>query len=204
MKKTLICCIPMKENVDSSVYTSGDRSLPVSDRAVRYPINAFLEKTLRGGEELKVLLLTKMDRFSHSEQNIKYFKSELETVAGSCSKIEYCVIDTAFAQTQAVYERLMGRIVDGLETGSHILVDTTYGPKDLPIIVFTALNFAEKFLTCTIENILYGQASFVDGHVVDTKICDMAPLYYLSTATGLIRCNEPDKARVMLKSFLSL
>ena len=59
MKKTIICNIPMRENVDLSVYKSDDLSLPVSDRAVRYPINTFLEKTLSPEDEIKVLLLVK-------------------------------------------------------------------------------------------------------------------------------------------------
>ena len=50
----------------------------------------------------------------------------------------------------------MGSIVDELEIGARVLVDTTYGPKDLPIVIFTALNFAEKFLECQIDNIIYG------------------------------------------------
>lgn len=203
MKRTIICGIPMKANVDLSVYTSGDQSLSVSDRAVRYPINAFLEKALQSGDKLKILLLTKRDRCSHSEQNAEAFKKELSAIVSGV-KIEYAVIDTDFSQTRAVHGQLMGRIVDELECGSHILADTTYGPKDLPIIIFAALHFAEKFLDCKIDNILYGQARFVDGRAVDTKLCDMTSLYYLSAITNLIRCDDPDRARTMLKSMLSL
>lgn len=97
----------------------------------------------------------------------------------------------------------MGRIVDGLDTGSHILADITYGPKDLPVVIFAALHFAEKFLDCTVENILYGQASFADGRPVGTRLCDMSPLYCLDSITGLVRCDDPDKARNMLKALLS-
>ena len=51
----------MKENVDKSIYTSNDLSLPASSRAVKYPINAFLEETLKPDDELKFVLLTKND-----------------------------------------------------------------------------------------------------------------------------------------------
>lgn len=44
MKKTIICSIPMKKIVDKSVYESDDLSVEVSATAVRYPINAYLEK----------------------------------------------------------------------------------------------------------------------------------------------------------------
>ena len=98
----------------------------------------------------------------------------------------------------------MSKIVDEIEDNSHIICDTTYGPKDLPIVLFSVLNFAEKYLKCDIDNILYGQATFVDGKPTDTKLCDMSPLYYLNSVTNTIRCDDPNKAREMLKNLLSL
>lgn len=204
MKKIILCSVPMKAQVDLCVYTGGDSSLPASARPVRFPICSFLEGTLQDGDELKVLLLTKQDPYSHCAQNAAMLREELETVAGGRDvRIVYTVIETDFVQTRAVYTQLMGRIVDELETGAHILADITYGPKDLPVIIFTALHFAEKFLDCVIDHILYGQASFVNGRATETRLCDMSPLYCLDSVTGLIRCDDPDKARNMLKVLLS-
>ena len=205
MKKTVICNIPMKERIDKVLYTSDDASLPVSDRMVRFPICAFLEETLSSDDELNVIILVKKDNYGHYEKNVELFKSELTEVNAEIGAvINYCEIDTDFEQTKSVHEQLMGRIVDVLSVGSHILVDITYGPKDLPIVIFSALNFAEKYLDCTVDNIVYGQASFVNGQAVDTKICDMIPLYCLGSITNTIRCDEPEKARSMLKALLSL
>ncbi len=205
MKKTIICNIPMKQNVDLSVYSSNDDSIPVSAREVRYPINALLEKTLQKNDEIKVILLVKEDEQKHYLKNQNDFIDELNRAnADTGAKIEIVSINTAFSEERQVHEELMGKIVDEIEDGCHVIVDITYGPKDLPIIIFSALGFAEKFLECEIDGIIYGQANFVDGHVVDTKICDMSPLYYLSSVSGSIHSDEPDKARKMLKSLLSL
>ena len=205
MKKTVICNIPMKERIDKVLYTSDDASLPVSDRMVRFPICVFLEETLSSDDELNVIILVKKDNYGHYEKNVELFKSELTEVNAEIGAvINYCEIDTDFEQTKSVHEQLMGRIVDMLSVGSHILVDITYGSKDLPIVIFSALNFAEKYLDCTVDNIVYGQASFVNGQAVDTKICDMIPLYCLGSITNTIRCDEPEKARSMLKALLAL
>ena len=205
MKKTIICNIPMKDRIDSSVYLSDDNSLPVSATAVKYPINAFLEKTIEVGTELKVILLVKNAEYSSSAANTASFKSELEAVVmGKDIQIEYVTVDTDFSQKQFIHEELMGRVVDELEESSHIVVDITYGPKDLPLILFSALSFAEKFLNCEIENIIYGQAEFSNGQAVNTKICDMSPLFYLTSAVNSVDASDPDKARKMLKSMLSL
>ena len=205
MKKTIICGIPMKKVVDQVVYRSDDKSIPSADRAVRYPVNAFLEETLKPSDELKIILLVKQDPHGSHEHNIGLFKEELASANASIgAKVSYTVIDTDFSQSKSVHEHLMGRLVDEFDIGAHVIVDTTYGPKDLPVVIFTALNFAEKFLKCEIDNIIYGQASFVDGHAVDTKLCDMIPLYYLGSITNTIHCIEPEKAKSMLKALLSI
>lgn len=205
MKKTIICSVPMKERVDFARYISDDKSLSVSDRKVRYPINAFLEKTLTRDDDLKVLLLVKKDRYEHYKKNAQNFCDELSQIdEGIGAKIEYSILDTDFEEIKSIHEELMGMIVDEIEIGTHILADVTYGPKDLLIVLFTALNFAEKFLDCAIDNIVYGQASFVDGNPVDTKICDMIPLYCLGSVTNTIHCSDPEKAKAMLKKLLSL
>lgn len=205
MKKTIICNIPMRENVDLSVYKSDDLSLPVSDRAVRYPINTFLEKTLSPEDEIKVLLLVKKDEYSHYEKNANDFIEELKVINNDInSKMEFKIIDTNFEQKQSVHEELMAKIIDEIDADTHILADITYGSKDMPIVLFSAMGFAEKFLRCEIDNIIYGQANFENGKVVNTKICDMIPLYYLNSVTDTIHCDEPEKAKKMLKTLLSL
>ena len=204
MKKTIICSIPMKENIDQVVYSSTDKSLPVSERKVRYPICSFLEKTLTSDDELDVILLVKKDRKDYYKRNTEFFKEELEAVNIEIgADIEYKIIDSEFEEHQTVHEQLMKDIVAQIPDNSHIYVDITYGPKDLPIVLFTTLNFADKFLDCTIENIVYGQADFENGRAVNTRICDMIPLYCLSSITNTMECTDSDKARSMLNLLLT-
>lgn len=205
MKKVIICNIPMKESVDQVVYTSDDRSLRISDRRVRYPVNALLEKTVSSGDEIKVILLSKNDEYSFSQQHTNEFIDELyQALASSDVKPVIKIIDTEFSQDRLVHEQLMGKLVEEIDEEAHVLVDITYGPKDLPIVIFAAIGFAEKFLECEIDAIVYGQASFVQGKAVNQKICDMSPLYYLSSVTNTICCDKPEKARKTLNELLSL
>ena len=205
MKKTVICNIPMKERVDLSIYTSDDHAIPVSGKTVRYPINSFLAETMRPDDEIKVILLVKKDLYKHYEKNTDDFRKELDTVNETIgAKLDVSIIATEFEENKTTHEFLLGQIVEQLDGGERIIADVTYGPKDLLVVLFTALNFAENFLDCSIDNIVYGQASFVDGKAVDTKICDMVPLYCLSSITNTIHCSTPEKAKSMLKALLSL
>lgn len=195
----------MKENPEKCIYTSEDFSLPVSDTPVTYPVNAFFEKTLKADDEVKSILLVKKDEFEHYKKNVSTYVEELMSAAEkSNAKVEYKIIDTEFSQSQTTHDKLLIDIVDEFEDNAHITADITYGPKDLPIVLFTALNFGEKFFNCEIDNIVYGQASFVDEKLVNTKICDMIPLYYLNSVTNTVQCESSDKAKQMLKSLLSI
>lgn len=205
MKKTIICNIPMKEKVDMSVYKSDDKSLPVSEKSVRYPINSFLHRTMNPEDELKVILLVKKDDKKHYMKNTDDYISELNEInADIKAKLEYLTIETDFDESRSVHEKLLSDIVNALDDESHILADITYGPKDLPVVLFTALNFAEKFMNCSVDNIIYGQASFENGRVVETKICDMVPLFCLGSVTNMINCSDSKKAKEMLNNLLDI
>lgn len=204
MKKIVICNIPMREDNTKCVYKSADLSLHTVDTPVYYPINGFLGENLESNDDVKVILLVKKDSKDLGKKNAASFVEELLNVNKVGAKIDYKIIETEFSEEQSVHEFLMSKIVDEIEDNSHILCDITYGPKDLPIVLFSALNFAEKFLKCEIDNILYGQATFVNGKPTDTKLCDMSPLYYINSVTNTIHCNDSKKAREILKNLLCL
>ncbi len=205
MKKIVICNIPMREHVASMVYTSNDASLPVSDKPFMYPINSFLSQTAKDTDELKVILLVKKDGNAFYEKNIEDYKHELDEVCSTTgAKAESIVIDTDFSQEKEVHAKLMSRLVSEISVSAHVLVDITFGPKDLPIVIFSALNFAEKFLGCEVENIVYGKAEFKEDKVVESEICDMIPLYCLNSVTNTIQCDDPEKSKRLLSYLLSV
>ena len=195
----------MRDYVANTVYSSNDVSLPVSEKPYRYPINSLLSQTATEDDELKIILLIKKDKNLFYKKNTADCKQEIEEICKATgAKAKFVTIDTDFNQDKENHEKLMKRLVDEIDTGAHIMVDITYGPKDLPVVIFSAINFAEKFLRCEIDNIVYGQATFKDNKVVGSVICDMIPLYCLSSVTNTIKCDEPEKARKMLKSLLEL
>lgn len=206
MKKTVIVNIPMTVKVQNIVYASHDASLPASEREVGYPVISFLEKTLKPEDEVKMVFLAKQSKYSMCDQRMEEFKEQMNAANGEINaKITYEVIYSEFSEDKNVHEQLMKEIVEHIDTDSHVIADITYGPKDLPIVVFTALNFAERFLNCPIDNIIYGQGVFnEEGKLEETQICDLSPLYALNTLTNTIRCKDPEQAKSILNSIISL
>lgn len=204
MKKIIICNITMNDNLQKVAYEDYTGN-SIFKKNVKYPINSLLENIIAKDDDVKLILLIKDEGIKDFEKNKEVFLNEFKAnFTGDSSKITITPIVTSFTQERRVHEELMGKIVNEIEENSKIYCDITYGSKDLPIIVFTALSFAEKFLNCDIEGIYYGQVNFVDNKPVNGKLCDMSPLYYLNSITNTIKCDEPDKAREMLKSLLNI
>ena len=189
-------------------YLSNDDAIPADNGKFHYPVCSYLKKNMRPGDKYKVILLVKKDDNKNYEKNIDIFKKEMEeanTDAGA--EIEYASpVYTDFKEELTVHEQLMDQLIDRIEDGDHIIYDMTYGPKDQPIVVFTALNFAEKYLGCEMERIIYGQITNFDENHNPVKgiMCDMAPLFSLSSILNLINSDDPEKSRKLLKSLLSV
>lgn len=195
----------MTINATKRTYTSKDSSIPISQTAVTYPVCAFLEKCLNYGDEVKAVLLVKQDEYGQYIKNANVCIEELAQVSRiTGATIDYKIIETEFVEEQAIHDKLLLSIVDELEENTHIIADITYGPKDLPIVLFTAMNFGEKYLGCEIDSILYGQAVFMKDRIVETRICDMIPLYYLNSVATTVQCSSPEDAKRLLKTLLSI
>lgn len=202
MKKTLIVSVPMKFAIDKQVYKSDDASLPSSDRETEFPVVPFLEATLAPEDKVKVILIAKRGDNSHAERHIEELKAEL---AAAGVDAEFVTVDSEFEEARDVHEKLMRDVVHEIDFKTKLVADVTYGSKDVPVVVFAAMNFAERHLGCEVENIIYGQAYFTkEGEVERAKLCDLAPLYTLNNLTGVIKCEEGEEAKAVLDSILSI
>ena len=205
MKKTLIINVKMNDAGQKTVYTCDDMSIPVSGTPVVYPVMGFLEETLTADDEVEALLLVKTNDMADHEKNIEVCREELKNVSAKTGAAIFSdVIYTPFEEDINTHNQLLLDIVRSVEIGSHITVDMTYGPKDLAIVLFAALNFVEKFCDCEVDNIMYGKAQFKDGKPVNTKICEMAPLFYQNAVVSKVFCDSPEKAFEMLEKVLGM
>lgn len=180
------------------------------DGKVVFPINAVLAKTLKKGEMVTVVLLKKLDVEGNSDINVGEFMKELNSINRKIgARIDYKIIDTAFEEDKGTHETLLRRMIDTIKDNSVIYADMTYGPKSLPIVLFSVLNFAEKFFNGNIKNIVYGKVNFVSNEKGESLprnpvLCDMTPLYYLNSVTNSMECKNGEEAKKMLDNLLNL
>lgn len=205
MKKTVICSIALRDGLKPNAYKSEDLSLPSSEKEYLYPVSSFLEKTLKSGDELDVIMIEKTGGEGDCRKNAKAFTDELNGVCAlTGATASYREICTEFAETESVHKELLSKLTEMIETGNSIISDVTYGSKDVPILIFTALKFAEKYLGCSIENIIYGQAIFEGSIVKESYLRDLSPLYYLISVTDVLPETEPEKARELFRTMINL
>ena len=202
MKTTVIINIPMTASIHKTSYHNEHSMLVCSDREVYFPVSAWLEAVMKPEDEITFLLVEKESRYSKHEEFARLFREEMAAVnAPIGAHVEYRTIMSPFAEDHKTHELLMLEIVKRIEAGAHVVLDMTFGPKDLRIVEFSALSFAERYRDCVIDYLIYGQGFFDEqGGFVSSTLCDLSPLYSLNTTTQTIDCGDPDKALKMLET----
>ena len=212
MKKIVFSNLPMKKELNKFRYKVDGNDTIEYEEEVIFPVNSVLARTMKKGDKIKVVLLSKDDIEGNSAINAGIFQKELNNInRGISADIEYITLATPFEETRGVHETLLRDMVDKIESGAEIIGDVTYGPKPLPIIMFAVMNFAEKFFSAKIKNIVYGKVDFIDDgsgtgktKPVNPVLYDLTPLYYLNSVTNAMEYKTSEEAVKALDVLLDL
>ena len=204
MKKTLIYSLPMKKP-DQMVYQNGLFKTEISSDAFFYPIHAYLAKHMTPEDDYKIIFIVKRNGFGGEIEAERICREELEQINAKIgAKIEIKTIATDFDEQKTVHDMFFSALIDEIEDESTIIWDSTFGSKDVPLIIFAALNFAEKFLDCEVEHIFYSQGYYQGKDLVRTKLVTMDSLFSLISLVNNVDCDSPEKARNLVKLLTSL
>ena len=106
------------------------------------------------------------------------------------------------------------KLIKNFEYEAELYADITFGPKSLPLLIFTAMQFGEKFYDCSIGNVIYLKAEFLNNVEINgvihnnvikegsQLICDYTPLYLLNSFTNTIESVSGEKAIDAVKALL--
>lgn len=205
MKKIVFCNIMMKGRLNAFCYNVRGNSTIEYDGEVIFPINGVLARTLNKDDDVKVVLLKKEDIEGNSERNTGEYKNELDKINLNIgAKIEYKILSAPHDESREIQEKLFKEILGEFEEGAAVYADITYGTKSLPIIVFSALNFAERFFKADIKNIVYGKVDFDrDNKPCNPELFDMSALFFLNSIVNTIECADGNSAIKILDAIIS-
>lgn len=203
--KIVFVNIPMKKASEPKHYPVDGNSEIEYDGKVRFPINAVLAKSLKNGESVKIVKFVTKDSKDCYLENSRLFNEELNQLNLDIgANIKYDEIIEEYSEDLRTHEIRFKKLINQLEDGADILADITYGQKTLPILLFSALSFAEKFYNANIQNIIYGKINYdSNNNIIDgsQKIYDITSLYYLNTLTASMEAPNGETAKEMIDSF---
>ncbi|PID27387.1 MAG: hypothetical protein CR982_05435 [Candidatus Cloacimonadota bacterium] len=203
--KIVFTTIPMKESLTAMKYpVVGNRNLEY-DREVLFPVNSVLAKSLKENERVKIVMILNNNGFS--EQNAKKFEMELKEINKNINadlSFHYAIEN--FEESKQTHEARFRKIIEFLEEDAEIIADITYGQKTLPLILFSVMNFAEKFFNNDILYIVYGKVEFENNNILKNsqKLYDLTPLYYLNALTSAMEAPDGKSAIKIVDNFFSL
>jgi len=210
----LICNIPMRREL-SELHPVDGISLNGKPLMANYAINVEMAKILKKNEEIHVIFMKSHGGDDCTNENIRKFKDELGCIDHEKSlniRITYEEIDVPFTFakdiTSTVFRNLIGSIkrITDKHNDVSIYADVTFNSKMLPMIVFCAFNFAEKYLGADVKKIIYGKVEFKEGNPVNetAAVFNITMLYCLNSLTNSIDCDSPETALKVIDDFINI
>lgn len=196
MKKIVFVTLMMADDMHKRHYPVDGNSFIEYSGEVYYAINTVLAKTLQKDNDVKVILIETKAGDKAGSKNAQLFMNELNELNTCGASITYEVIPSSFVENKDGFKDLYKKLLKALENDAELYADITFGPKALPLMIFSAMQFAEKFFDCSIGNVIYLKTEFKNGKPDEGSqiICDYTPLYMLNTFTNTIDCTSGDKA----------
>lgn len=194
MKRIYITAIPLDSNFSISRYAAEPANYrpqkPV--RPYYYPITPVIADTARQGDEIKVIAVRQKNS-PHSE-NLEIFRRELDGLGLPCA-----LTDLTTPENQqrdgllALFEALTGE----MESDACYYADATFGTKTYPLVLSSALHYAEKILDeVEVCGIYYRELTREDGKVKSVQQYDISALFTLDGIVDMAAEDDlPDKKK---------
>lgn len=201
MKNTIIIPLRFRWNLNKVKYQQGDNDFPgYIEKEVVFPISQIIEGLIEEHSEVEVILVRSTSEKRETEHLVDEAKEEIsEVLSAKDVNVSFKTIDAPYSSERNKLSSLYRGLCESISAETNIYVDLTYGPKYMPLVLFCALNYAEKYLECNIKRIVYGLFDSVKGNV--GVIGDFTPLYLLNTM-GTMFDGTKDSFDVFAKTIL--
>lgn len=178
MKRIYITAIPLDSNFAISRYAAEPVNYKQTCKMESYyPITPVLADTAKPGDTIKVIAVRQKNS-PHSE-NLEIFRRELDSL-----QLPYTLIDLTTPESQqrdsllALFEAL----TDALEDDACYYADATFGTKTFPLVLSSALHYADKLLDdVEISGIYYRELTRENGEVKSVSQYDISTLFTLDS-----------------------
>ena len=120
---------------------------------------------IKSEDDIKIILLETKAGDKAGQKNAQLFMDELNELNWCGANITYEVLPSDFIETKDKFKDLYTKLIKAFESEAELYADVTFGPKSLPLLIFAAMQFGEKFFDCSIGNVIYLKTEFKNGKV---------------------------------------
>ena len=196
MKKIVFVPVRMKDDYEKVHWpVSGNTSIEYPE-PLYFGLNGVLAKTVLPEDELYVYPIITNSGDMAGRKNAKLFEDELRSLITTVKKIEITPIECEFDEGKSKFKELFKDLIKKLRQGAELTADITAGTKSLPLLIFSAMQFGEKFFDCSIGNVIYQKVVFKDNKKVPGSelLYDVTPLYLINSFTSTIESSSGETA----------
>ena len=157
--------------------------IPTAEGRFHMPVNAILPANIENGSHVRVVILESTRESIDADAIADLCRKETESVlSGKDCQIEISIVKNPFSASRENMGRIYKSLLPEIVEGSTVLADVTYGPKYIPLLIFSLLSYAERFLGCEVESIIYGQVFFdAQKKPYNPQLFDITSIYLLSS-----------------------
>ena len=191
MKRIYLTSIPLDSNfpLEGAPFHPVNFTSQYNKDTVLFPIVPIISDTLEPGEEGIVLAIHQAN--APESENWEKFQAEL----GALGKDNLTVVDPKFEERQDkdLLVSLFETITDQLQDDACYYADITFGTKTYPMVMMSALSYAENILeNCTIKGLYYQEVrreyNKELGRSVnrEANLYDVTSIYLMNSIIGTV------------------
>lgn len=186
--KTFVTVISMqgskngKSTLEAIEYESEVNPKLNYEEEIKFPITAAIHGYAKKGDKVKVIAIRNVKDKDLMYNYEHFFLKEMKAIREEKEIAEedfeiVCVDVDSFVGMEndiVIFEKL----VQLVEKREELHICITYGPKPMPILLFSVANYLMKVKEADLVCILYGDVSRQKGQTVGAKIQEMTYLFY--------------------------
>ena len=203
MKRIYFTAVPLESNflLEPQPLHPVNFSLNTAMTQSAYPILPVIDATLAPGDEGIVVAVRQQN--SPRNQNMEILRRELEALPRRNWTLRELVVPER--QQKDLLLDLFARLIDCMEDDACYYACMTFGTKTFPVVLFSALSYADKICRNTqIGGIYYREILRSQGQNRTANLYDVTALFTLNALVDLVAGMEGSDKDKMIRQMLEL
>lgn len=195
MDYTVIYTVPMAKSTKPAYVIEGRDCLSL------IPINSVLASKVEDGSNVHIIIVdVSSSGIPDAYQVCK--EESLAVLMGKECNVDVECITVPFDSTNETIGNIYRSLLSSVRKDSQILLDITFGPKYIPVLMMCLLEYSVRFLGCEVVSVLYGHAEFNEKREMTKAVLRDVTSVFLISSFGRFFGNDKEKYDKFLNGFI--